>query len=113
MRSGRGWRRAIPLALAWVVAAGAASAADPQAIRQGYDLLAANCASCHAIGRTGPSPHPQAMPFRDLHLHYDVDNLSEALVEGFVSGHPDMPEFRFQPAEAQAIIGYLKTLEAE
>ena len=35
----------------------------------------------------------------------------EALAEGIRTGHPSMPEFRFDPDEAAALIAYLKTLE--
>lgn len=80
-------------------------------VRLGQSLVSAYCASCHAIGREGESPHEEAPPFRELHERYDVGDLSEALVEGLVSGHPDMPEFEFQPEQAEAIVQYLKSLE--
>jgi cytochrome c len=41
---------------------------------------------------------------------YPPDNLAEALAEGINSGHPDMPEFVFQPPEIEAIVTYLGTL---
>lgn len=69
------------------------------------------CASCHAIGRTGTSPLAIAPPFRDLHRRYPVDNLSEALAEGIVTGHPTMPEFRLEPDQVGNVIAYLKSLE--
>jgi len=84
---------------------------DPAQLELGRTLLDDNCAGCHAIGATGDSPHETAPPFRELHLRYDVTALSEALVEGLVSGHPDMPEFTFAPEEAEAIVVYLKSLE--
>jgi cytochrome c len=80
-------------------------------LKTGQSLLEINCGTCHAIGRDGTSPHPEAPPFRTLHERYDVGDLEEALVEGLVSGHPDMPEFQFAPEEAQAIVGYLRSLE--
>jgi mono/diheme cytochrome c family protein len=45
-------------------------------------------------------------------LRYPPDQLAEALAEGIMSGHPDMPEFTFEPAEIEAIVGYLATLKA-
>lgn len=99
--------------LAFVAAmmpAGAALAADDAAI-EGRALVEVYCATCHAIGPTGESPHPQAPPFRTLHERYDVEYLAEGLVEGLVSGHPDMPEFEFDPPQAAAIVAYLKSLE--
>jgi hypothetical protein len=42
---------------------------------------------------------------------YPVEYLAEALAEGIVSGHPDMPEFVFQPDEINAILAYLDSLK--
>jgi cytochrome c len=82
-------------------------------ITEGAILVSTYCGSCHAIGPEGASQHLEAPPFRDLHERYDVEFLSEALVEGLVSGHPDMPEFEFDPQQAAAIVAYLKSLETE
>ena len=90
---------------------GAAWAEDDPAVAEGLEIIATYCADCHAIGATGDSPFPPAPPFRELHLRYDVEFLGEALVEGIVTGHPDMPEFEFDPDQAAAIIAYLKSLE--
>ena len=81
------------------------------ALQLGRSLLESYCSSCHAIGPEGESPHPEAPPFRTLHDRYDVGDLEEALVEGLVSGHPDMPEFEFDPDQAAAIVAYLRSLE--
>jgi mono/diheme cytochrome c family protein len=87
-----------------------AAAWDARAER-GRALAQADCARCHAIGRTGASPLRLAPPFRTLHERYPVDDLAEALTEGIRTGHPSMPEFRFAPDQAEALIAYLKTLE--
>ncbi len=87
-----------------------AAAGDKQ-VERGRALARRECSRCHAIGRTGTSPLPQAPPFRTLHERYPVDDLAEALTEGIRTGHPTMPEFRFDPDEAEAFIAYLKTLE--
>jgi mono/diheme cytochrome c family protein len=42
---------------------------------------------------------------------YPPESLAEALAEGIVSGHPDMPEFVFKPPEIEAIIAYLDSLK--
>jgi cytochrome c len=76
----------------------------------GRELVTTYCADCHAIEKTGESTHPEAPPFRDLHLRYELEWLSEALVEGLVSGHADMPEFEFDPEQAEAIVIYLESL---
>jgi len=83
---------------------------SPQAQR-GFAILQANCARCHAVERIGASPLPAAPPFRTLHQRYPVESLQESLAEGIVTGHPDMPEFRFDPDQVGDVIAYLKTLE--
>ena len=52
----------------------------------------------------------EAPPFRVVVTRYPPEDLAEALAEGIVSGHPDMPEFVFQPAEIESIVTYLGTL---
>ena len=79
--------------------------------RRGEALLIANCARCHAVGRGGVSPHPQAPAFRTLSRRFKVEGLAEALAEGISTGHPDMPEFVFEADEVGAIIDYLKSIQ--
>lgn len=81
------------------------------AAQRGLVILRTNCSRCHAIGKIGDSPLPIAPPFRTLHERYPVDDLQEPLAEGIVTGHPTMPEFRFDPGQVGDIIAYLKTLE--
>jgi len=54
---------------------------------------------------------PSRRPLRTLHERYPVESLQEALGEGIVTGHPDMPEFRFDAREVGDFIAFLKTLE--
>jgi cytochrome c len=46
-----------------------------------------------------------------LHQRYPVDDLAESLAEGISTGHPTMPEWRFDPGQIGDLIAYLKTLE--
>lgn len=78
---------------------------------EGRAIAEANCARCHAIGRSGVSPLVQAPPFRTLHNRYPVEDLAEALAEGIVVGHPEMPKFALEPFQVDALIAYLKSLE--
>jgi mono/diheme cytochrome c family protein len=78
---------------------------------QGKRLALTYCARCHAIDRVSPSPLKIAPPFRTLHQRYPVETLQEALGEGIVTGHPTMPEFRFDPDQVGDFITFLKTLE--
>ncbi|WP_424956906.1 c-type cytochrome [Hyphomicrobium sp. 1Nfss2.1] len=87
--------------------------AETATIDQGRALLEANCARCHAIGLEGESKHKEAPPFRVVVTRYPPDNLAEALAEGLISGHPDMPEFVFEPDQVEAIVAYLNDLRAQ
>jgi mono/diheme cytochrome c family protein len=88
-----------------------ASADDASRIAYGKRLVEANCARCHAVGRTGASTHPDAPPFRSLQRRYPVEDLQEALAEGISTGHPDMPEFVASPGQIDAIIAYIGSLD--
>lgn len=98
-----------PLVL--MAAIGTTAVADEAQLKRGEAVLTRDCARCHAIGRAGTSPHPQAPAFRTLGSRYPVDALEEALGEGIISGHPDMPEFRFEGPDVGAIIVYLKSIQ--
>ncbi len=100
---------AVLLALAPVRAKGE-TVLSPAAQR-GFVIVRTNCSRCHAIGKVGESPLPIAPPFRTLHERYPVEDLQEPLAEGIITGHPTMPEFRFDPGQVGDIIAYLKTLE--
>jgi mono/diheme cytochrome c family protein len=105
-------RPAVVAALLAVTLAAPAAAQDNAAVlRRGEALLAKSCARCHAIGRTGASPHPQAPLFRTLSRNYPIAGLAEALAEGLFVGHPDMPEFVFEADEVGAIIAYLESIQ--
>ena len=77
----------------------------------GYELLRENCARCHALDAVSISPLAKAPPFRDVVKKYDPSALEEALAEGIVTGHNEMPEFTFEPDQITAIIAYLETLK--
>jgi mono/diheme cytochrome c family protein len=80
--------------------------------RRGQVLLVRLCAPCHAIARTGASPMPDAPAFRTLSRRYKIEALEEALAEGLISGHPEMPEFHFSGEEVGAIVAYLNAIQA-
>ena len=81
-------------------------------VGQGEAMAENLCASCHAIGPTGESPHPEALPLRQLSWRYPVEDLAEPLSEGIVVGHPDMPEWQFEPRHVDALIAYLESIQA-
>jgi mono/diheme cytochrome c family protein len=80
-------------------------------IKVGKLIAETRCSTCHAIGPTGNSPHQDAKPFRQLSENYPVRNLEEALAEGIVVGHPDMPMFVLSPYEIDALITYLESIQ--
>jgi mono/diheme cytochrome c family protein len=79
--------------------------------QRGLNIARANCARCHAIDKVSESPLKIAPPFRTLHERYPVTDLQEPLAEGIVTGHPTMPQFRFDPDQVRDLVAFLKTLE--
>lgn len=88
-----------------------AAAQSPPAVQRGLVLARTHCAQCHSIDKVGPSPLSVAPPFRDLHKMYPVEELEEAFAEGITTGHPSMPEFRFDPDQIGNLIAFLKSME--
>jgi len=99
----------IAAALALAAAHQPAAAADD--LKLGEALLTRNCGSCHAVGRTGDSPQKEAPAFRTLGTRYPIESLEEALGEGIMAGHPEMPEFKYDANDVGAIISYLKSIQ--
>ena len=86
-------------------------AAPQSAEARGQALVEANCSACHATGRSGESPAPEAPAFRTLSQNYRVAQLEEALAEGISVGHPAMPQFVFPPEDVNAIVVYLESIQ--
>lgn len=91
---------------------GGVARADEQAelVAKGRELVEANCKRCHAIGLDDKSPHEKAPPFRLVAERYPSENLAEALAEGIVAGHPDMPVFVMGTEQIEAFLAYLNSL---
>jgi mono/diheme cytochrome c family protein len=100
----------VALAICNLIVVSAYAQMDPRQQR-GFTLAKANCARCHAIDKVSESPLKLALPFRELHNRYPVESLEEALGEGIVTGHQNMPEFRLDPGQVGDLISYLKWLE--
>jgi mono/diheme cytochrome c family protein len=101
----------LPIAslLALALLSPAAQAQDP--VRRGRALLKEFCADCHAIGKTGNSPMRGALPFRQLGHSFDMDRFAQDLRRGILSGHPAMPEFKFNEDDARAASAYLRSIQ--
>ena len=105
-------RTALAAAALLAAAVGVVFATDrDDDLKRGEQLLQKDCARCHAVGRTGDSPRKGAPAFRTLGQRYPIESLEEALAEGIMSGHPDMPEFEFDADDVGAIIVYLKSIQ--
>jgi mono/diheme cytochrome c family protein len=109
--------RLVPPICALVLAACISSpgpSSDPSvgtSAARGQAIAARLCSSCHAIGRHDRSPHTEAPPFRNLGDLYPVEDLAESLVEGLMTGHSDMPEFKFTSESAGDFIAYLESIQ--
>ncbi len=99
------------LTVAAFVSAMAAPAIAAGDLKKGETLLTRDCSRCHAVGASGASPRADAPAFRTLATRYPIEALEEALGEGIMSGHPDMPEFRYDADDVGAIIDYLKSIQ--
>ncbi len=105
--------RVLALIAAILLSACANAALGPNAAglaQDGREIAEAQCASCHAIGRTGESPTPAAPRFERLLERYRADVLELELIEGVRVAHP-MPEFQFNPQGVDALIAYLRSIQ--
>ena len=69
------------------------------------------CARCHAIEKTGDSPHLAAPRFRTLDSQTDLGKLARRIREGLLTGHEDMPMFRFGRDDADAMVSYIRSIQ--
>jgi mono/diheme cytochrome c family protein len=98
------------LGLALACASSAAMAQSGR-VQRGQVFAQTNCSQCHAIGRVGESPVPEAPPFRTLHTRYPIESLAEAFAEGITTGHPSMPQFQLDPAQINDLLAYLDSIQ--
>jgi cytochrome c len=101
----------VPFSLFALLTSSAIAQPLEPAAQRGLTIARTYCARCHSIDRVTASPLAIAPPFRNLHKKYPVENLEEALAEGISTGHPTMPEFRFDPGQITDFIAFLKSLE--
>ena len=69
------------------------------------------CSGCHAIGKTGESPHLAAPRFRMLDNRMDLSKLARRIREGLLTGHEDMPMLRFSRDDADAMVAYIRSIQ--
>jgi cytochrome c len=102
--------RTIAIALAAVSLLQSAALADDPQLRA-EALLTELCARCHAVGRTGASPLPNAPAFRTLRRRLDMEELIERMQEGLISDHGDMPALRIGPRDVRGMRMYLYSIQ--
>jgi cytochrome c len=95
----------LPFAFALPVAAPVA--ADEALAERGRIIADTYCSECHATGVGDDSPRAEAPPMRTFHERWPVEHLAEALAEGIMVGHEEMPEFRMTTSEIDAFLAYL------
>jgi cytochrome c len=99
----------IAASLAVMMLGATAQAQSP--VSRGHALVKEFCAECHAIGKTGNSPHSDAPPLRITGRTFDLDQFPRVLIRGISSGHPDMPQVKFSPRDARDVRDYLRTIQ--
>ena len=112
-----GARAFLPLAPAMAALAMAALAGTPALAQGAFDVAAGrrlaelHCSRCHAVGNADTGLMEGAPPLRDLKLRYPIEDLAEALAEGMITAHPQMPVFTFSTEEIDDLLAYLDSLE--
>ena len=87
------------------------TSAQEVSLTAGRELAIARCSGCHAVGRTGDSPNPRSPRFRDLGANFPFGGLREALMQGMIVGHPEMPIQHLTQTESGDLIAYMRTLQ--
>lgn len=90
-----------------------ATPVDPVAAAEarGGTFAVQNCASCHAVGRTGDSPRLDAPAFRLFAGRFVPLTLQRRLTEISETGHYAMPPFAIHSDQAGDVAAYLNSLD--
>lgn len=86
--------------------------ASPAELESGQKMALEQCGTCHAIARDTQSPMRDAPPFTYLGRNYPISSLAEALAEGMITGHDEMPEWELAPAEIRGLLGYIQSVQS-
>lgn len=82
-------------------------------IKEGQGLVEAHCSGCHAVGREGASPNPNAPQFRTLHRRHPIQALREPLTRAIAARHDEMPQFALPDAQIDRIVAYINSLSGK
>lgn len=95
------------------ISSGQQSIAQDKQMELGEAIVRGSCAACHALNSDQTGPHPQAPSLARLAQSYPVALLAEALAEGIMTGHADMPVFEFDAESVDHIITYLESIQID
>jgi mono/diheme cytochrome c family protein len=87
------------------------TSAETGNVQRGRQFARANCERCHSIDKVTPSSLTIAPPFRNLGQRYPVETLREALAEGIVTAHQNMPQFRLAPDQVNDFLAFLNSIQ--
>jgi mono/diheme cytochrome c family protein len=77
----------------------------------GHQVAKDNCASCHAVERTGDSPKLGALPFRNILAGYRPDWLADDLHTSQAIAPGRMPVFHFGEGHEYDIIAWMLSIQ--
>lgn len=97
--------------LSTVISVACAAEALTPLQQRGKVLARGMCSGCHAVEITGVSSHPSAPRFASLDNRTDLSKLARRLREGLLTGHEDMPTFRFDREDADAMVAYMRSIQ--
>lgn len=104
--------RIITLATSALLMSQVSGACQAETAQQRGKVIAQGlCSRCHAIETTGESPHPAAPRFRSLDARTDLSKLAQRIRGGLLTGHEDMPMFRFDGDDADAMVAYIRSIQ--
>ncbi len=86
----------------------AAQAQDPASRGR---ALVRNFAHLAMQSRNREQPAQKRAAVRTLGRSFDLDQFPRRLERGISSGHPDMPELKFNSDDARAVRDYLRTIQ--
>ena len=77
----------------------------------GHQVAKDNCASCHAVERTGDSPKLGALPFRNILAGSSPDWLADDLHTSQAIAPGSMPVFHFGEGHEYDIIAWMLSIQ--
>lgn len=106
-----GSRLSIAIVASFMLMTGPATVWAETPVQRGEVIARGLCSPCHAIGRSGESKNPAAPRFRILDNQTDLSKLARRIREGIITGHEDMPLFRFNNDDADAMVAYIRSVQ--